>query len=637
MTDTQTAPQTAPETRPFEAEVGRLLKIVASSLYSEREIFLRELVSNASDACDRLRYAALTEAKLLADDPDLKVTVAIDKKAKTLTITDNGLGMGHDELVADLGTIARSGTTTFVEQLSGDDAEDVDLIGQFGVGFYSSFMVADRVEVVSRKAGEDTSWHWESDGEGSFTVAALDEAGPRGTAITLHMRKDAKEFLESARLHHIIKHYSDHIALPIVLVGGQDGDSDDATVNAAQALWTRPKNEIEAEQYTEFYHHTGHLFDEPWLTIHNRVEGKIEYTNLLFVPSTKPFDLFQADRKPKIKLYVKRVFITDDCEELLPSYLRFLRGIVDSEDMPLNVSREMLQNNPVVAKIRSGLVKRVLGELEKKVKKAPEEYATFWDNFGAVMKEGIYENQDNRKRLIELCRAHSTAGDDLVSFADYVERMKEGQDAIYYITGDSRETAARSPQLEAFRAKGVEVLFLTDPVDEFWVPTVGVYQDKPFKSVTQGGVDLGAVADAADDDVAPKEDAAPEGEMDTLIALFKLTLGDEVKDVRTTERLTDSPCCLIADEGDMDMHLQRMLQQHQGFDGQSKRVFEINPKHPLVKALAAKVSTDGSGDDVADAAWLLLDQARIVEGEALPDQAAFARRLSAFMQKGLGV
>jgi molecular chaperone HtpG len=637
MTDTETAPETAPETRPFEAEVGRLLKIVASSLYSEREIFLRELVSNASDACDRLRYTALTEAKLLADDPDLKVTVAIDKKAKTITVTDNGLGMGHDELVADLGTIARSGTTAFVEQLSGDDAEDVDLIGQFGVGFYSSFMVADRVAVVSRKAGEDTSWKWESDGEGSFTVTPEAEAGPRGTAITLYMRKDAKEFLESPRLHHIIKHYSDHIALPIVLIGGQDGDSDDATVNAAQALWTRPKNEIEAEQYTEFYHHTGHLFDEPWLTIHNRVEGKIEYTNLLFVPSSKPFDLFQADRKPKIKLYVKRVFITDDCEELLPSYLRFLRGIVDSEDMPLNVSREMLQNNPVVAKIRSGLVKRVLGELEKKAKKAPEEYATFWDNFGAVMKEGVYENQDNRERLVELCRAHSTAGDGLVSFAGYVERMKGGQDAIYYITGDSQEVAARSPQLEAFRAKGVEVLFLTDPVDEFWVPTVGVYQEKPFKSVTQGGVDLGAVADAAGDDAAPAEDAAPEGEMDTLIALFKLTLGDEVKDVRTTERLTDSPCCLIADEGDMDMHLQRMLQQHQGFDGQSKRVFEINPKHPLVKALAAKVSADGSGDEVSDAAWLLLDQARIVEGEALPDQAAFARRLSAFMQKGLGV
>jgi molecular chaperone HtpG len=563
--------------------------------------------------------------------------VAIDKKAKTITVTDNGLGMGHDELVADLGTIARSGTTAFVEQLSGDDAEDVDLIGQFGVGFYSSFMVADRVAVVSRKAGEDTSWKWESDGEGSFTVTPEAEAGPRGTAITLYMRKDAKEFLESPRLHHIIKHYSDHIALPIVLIGGQDGDSDDATVNAAQALWTRPKNEIEAEQYTEFYHHTGHLFDEPWLTIHNRVEGKIEYTNLLFVPSSKPFDLFQADRKPKIKLYVKRVFITDDCEELLPSYLRFLRGIVDSEDMPLNVSREMLQNNPVVAKIRSGLVKRVLGELEKKAKKAPEEYATFWDNFGAVMKEGVYENQDNRERLVELCRAHSTAGDGLVSFAGYVERMKGGQDAIYYITGDSQEVAARSPQLEAFRAKGVEVLFLTDPVDEFWVPTVGVYQEKPFKSVTQGGVDLGAVADAAGDDAAPAEDAAPEGEMDTLIALFKLTLGDEVKDVRTTERLTDSPCCLIADEGDMDMHLQRMLQQHQGFDGQSKRVFEINPKHPLVKALAAKVSADGSGDEVSDAAWLLLDQARIVEGEALPDQAAFARRLSAFMQKGLGV
>ena len=631
-----TESQTAPETRPFEAEVGRLLEIVAGALYSEREIFLRELVSNASDACDRLRYAALTKAKLLKDDPELKVTVTIDKKAKTITVADNGIGMTHDELVADLGTIARSGSSTFIESLSGDAAKDVSLIGQFGVGFYAAFMVAERVEVVSRKAGKAEAWHWESDGKGSFTVAPAEGEHGRGTAVTLHLRKDAKEFLETARLRHIIKRYSDHIALPIVLAGGDDGAGE--TVNAALALWTRPKKEIEPEQYTEFYRHAGHLFDEPWLTIHNRIEGKIEYTNLLFVPSTKPFDLFQPDRKPHVKLYVKRVFIADDCEELLPSYLRFLRGIVDSEDMPLNISREMLQNNPVVARIRAGLVKRVLSELEKKAKKAPEEYAAFWDNFGAVIKEGIYESRDNRERLLELCRARTTAGDGLVSLADYVERMPEGQDAIYYITGDSPEAAARSPQLEAFRAKGVEVLLLTDPVDEFWVPAVGVYREKPFKSVTQGGVDLGAIEGdaAADDDAAADREAAPEGEMDTLIALFKLTLEDEVKDVRVSERLTDSPCCLVADEGDVDMHLQRLLHKHQGFDGETKRVFEINPKHPLVKALAERAGKDGAGDELADAARLLLDQARIVEGEPLPDQAAFAQRLSAMMQKGLG-
>ena len=635
MTDTQTAP----ETRAFEAEVGRLLEIVAGALYSEREIFLRELVSNASDACDRLRYAALTKAKLLKDDPELKVGVSIDKKAKTITVADNGIGMGHDELVADLGTIARSGSSAFVESLSGDAAKDMSLIGQFGVGFYSAFMVAERVEVISRKAGAAEAWHWESDGKGAYTVAPAEGEHGRGTTVTLHLRKDAKEFLEPERLRHIIKRYSDHIALPIVLSGGEGDDGGAETVNAALALWTRPKKDIKPEEYTEVYHHTGHLFDEPWLTIHNRVEGKIEYTNLLFVPSTKPFDLFQPDRKPHVKLYVKRVFITDDCEELLPGFLRFLRGVVDSEDMPLNISREMLQHNPVVAKIRSGLVKRVLGELEKKAKKEPGEYATFWENFGAVMKEGVYEDLDSRERLLELCRVRTTADQGLASLADYVGRMKEGQDAIYYISGDSPEAAARSPQLEAFRAKGVEVLLLTDPVDEFWVPAVGVYQEKLFKSVTQGGIDLSAVkGDAASEDgAAAEQEAAPEGEMDKLIALFKITLEDEVKDVRVSERLTDSPCCLVADEGDMDMHLQRLLKQHQGFDGQAKRVFEVNPKHPLVKALAGKLSASGSGDELADAARLLLDQARIVEGEPLPDQAAFAQRLSAIMQKGLGV
>ena len=630
----------APETRSFEAEVGRLLKIVANSLYSDREIFLRELLSNASDACDRLRYAGLTEPGLLADDADLKVVVTIDKKAKTITVTDNGIGMGHDELISELGTIARSGTSAFMEKLEGGEGGEggeVSLIGQFGVGFYSAFMVADEIMVISRRAGETQAWSWQSEGTGTYTIGPVEEAHPRGTAITLHLRKDAKEFLETTRLHHIIKTYSDHIALPIELVGSEK-DAESETVNTAQALWTRAKKDISPEQYAEFYRHSGHLFDEPWMTIHNRVEGKIEYTNLLFIPSTKPFDLFQPERKTRLKLYVKRVFITDDQEDLLPAHLRFMRGIVDSEDMPLNISREMLQNNPVVTKIRAGLIKRILGDLERRAKKDPEDYGLFWDNFGAVMKEGIYENVDYSDRLIGLLRAHSTAPGGVISLDDYVARMKDGQDAIYYITGENLESAARSPQLEAFRAKGVEVLLLCDPVDEFWLTRVQSHADKPFKSVTQGGIDLGAIADdkSAGGDKAAKVKAAPDDEMDKLIALFKLTLADQVKDVRISSRLTDSPCCLVADEGDMDMHLARLMKQHQGFGEGAKRIFEVNPKHPLIKALAHKVDKDGAGDSLADVAWLLLDQARIVEGEQPPDQAAFAKRLSKFIERGLG-
>ncbi len=618
------------EERAFEAEVGRLLHIVANSLYSEREIFLRELVSNASDACDRLRYAALTEPELTADDPDLKVRVWADRKARTVTVADNGIGMNHDELVADLGTIARSGTSAFVERLSGDAQKDMALIGEFGVGFYASFMVAETVEVVSRKAGEAQAWRWESDGKGAFTVARAEGEAPRGTTVTLRLRKDAKEFLEPARLRRVIKTYSDHIALPIVL----DFEGKEEVVNAAQALWTRPKKEITPDQYKEFYHHVGHVFDEPWLTIHNRVEGTIEYPNLMFVPSTTPFDLFHPDRKTRLRLYVKRVFITDDCEELLPGYLRFVYGIVDSEDMPLNISREMLQNNPVVARIRSGLTKRVIGELAKKANKDADDYATFWDNFGAVLKEGVYEDPGNRERLLELCRFRSTAGDRLVSLADYVERMKDGQDAIYTISGDEIETVSRSPQLEAFHARGVEVLLLTDPVDEFWIPAVGSYKEQRFQSVTRGGVDLSKIVEEKKE--GEEKESAPAGAIDNLIALFKLTLKDEVKDVRVSNRLTDSPVCLVADEGDMDMHLERLLRQHQRLTQTTSRVLELNSKHALIKTLAGLVSEKGTASDLEDAAHLLLDQARIVEGEPLPDHAAFTRRLAAIMRKGLG-
>jgi molecular chaperone HtpG len=615
------------ETRTFQAEVSRLLDIVAHSLYSEKEIFLRELISNASDACDRLRYAAITEPSLIEGDANYRVVLTPVKSSKTLTIADNGIGMNHDELVENLGTIARSGTAAFMKDLTGDAKKDVSLIGQFGVGFYSAFMVADKVEVLSRKAGEEHGWRWESDGKGEFTI----EPEPnlkRGTRITLHMREGDEDYLEPHRIQQIVKTYSDHIALPIVLA---DGNKED-TINTASALWTRPRSEITEDQYKEFYHHVGHGFDEPWLTLHARAEGVVEYTYLLFIPSSKPFDLFEPERKTQIKLYVRRVFITGE-GEMGPSYLRFLRGVVDSEDLPLNISREMLQSNPVVARMRRQLTGRVLSELQKKATDAPEEYAKFWDNFGAVLKEGLYEDRDQRDTLLSLARFRSTTREGLVSLDEYVEAMKPGQDAIYTITGDNLDLLRKSPQLEGFRARGVEVLLMTDPVDEFWVTSVGPYKEKPFKSATRGGVDLDKIAAAED----KPEEAKPEppAKLGSLIAIFKLALGEAVKDVRSSARLTDSAVCLVADEGDMDMRLERLLKQHRQLDTAAKRILEVNPNHRLIERLAATVGETGASDQLQEFAWLLLDQARIVEGEQLPDPPAFARRLAMLLERGL--
>jgi molecular chaperone HtpG len=610
----------------FQAEVSRLLDIVAHSLYSDKAIFLRELISNASDACDRLRYLALTQSELAGADAGYRVTLAVDRAGRTLTIADNGIGMNRGDLVDNLGTIARSGTAAFVKQLTGDAAKDMALIGQFGVGFYSAFMVADRVEVLSRKAGESEGWRWVSDGQGEFAVAPAEIDKP-GTRITLHLRKDADEYLEPERLRAIVRKYSDHIALPIVLIDG----GKEETLNKASALWVRSKSEITDEQYKEFYHHQAHAFDDPWLTLHWRAEGKIEYTGLLFVPSAKPFDLFHPDRKHCVRLYVRRVFITDTCEEVLPAYLRFVRGIVDSEDLPLNISREMLQHNPLLAKIRAGVVKRVLGELQKKAEQAPEDYAAFWGNFGPVLKEGIYEDHEQRETILSLARFRSTAGDKLTSLAEYVARMKPGQAAIYYIGGDDVEALKKSPQLEGFAERGVEVLLLTDPVDEFWIPAVGQFQEKPLKSVTRGGADLDKIAKPN----GAGEAAPATPGIDSLVALFRLTLKEAVKDVRPSERLTNSAVCLVADEGDMDIHLERMLKQHRQLENSVKRVLEINPRHPLVAGLAKRIGESGHGDDVAEAAWLLLDQARIVGGEPLPDPAAFSRRLAEVMRRAL--
>ncbi|MFL5270085.1 MAG: molecular chaperone HtpG [Stellaceae bacterium] len=615
------------ETRNFQAEVSRLLEIVAHSLYSEKEIFLRELISNASDACDRLRYAALTEPTLAEGDTDYRVLLIPDKAARTLTVADNGIGMNRGELIENLGTIARSGTAAFVSQLSGDARKDMSLIGQFGVGFYSAFMVADKVEVLSRKAGDSEGWRWMSDGKGEFTIETFADA-TRGAKIVVHLREGEDEYLDPARLRRIVHTYSDHIGLPIVL----KADGKDETINTASALWTRPRSEITPEQYKEFYHHVGHSFDDPWLTLHNRAEGVLEYTNLLFVPSTKPFDLFDPERKSRIKLYVRRVFITDEGTGLLPPYLRFLRGIVDSEDLPLNVSREMLQSNPMAARIRQQLTRRVLNELVKKTSEAPDDYAKFWDNFGAVLKEGLYEDREQREELLTLARFRSTAREGLVSLDEYIAAMRPGQDAIYTIHGDSLDVIKKSPQLEGFQARGVEVLLMTDPIDEFWVPAINTYKEKPFKSATRGGVDLVKITPPeAHEEVVPEAPA----KLASLIAIFKLALGEAVKDVRSSDRLTDSAVCLIADEGDMDMHLERLLKQHRQLETASKRILELNPRHKLIERLAASVGEAGASEQLSEFAWLLLDQARIVEGEQLPDPPAFARRLATLLERGL--
>jgi molecular chaperone HtpG len=618
----------AEEKLSFQAEVSKLLDLVVHSLYSNKEIFLRELISNASDACDKLRYAALTQPDLLAGGPgEFRITLSADKEKRTLTIIDNGIGMNRGDLVDNLGTIASSGTAAFLSQMTGEAKKDMSLIGQFGVGFYSAFMVADKVEVVTKKAGEDEGWRWTSDGKGEFTVAE-EPSAERGAKIVLSLREGEDEFLDGFRLRNIVKTYSDHIALPVILI--EDGKEE--TINSASALWTRSKSEITPEQYKEFYHHVAHAFDEPWATLHYKAEGAIEYTGLLFIPSQKPFDIFHPDRKQHLKLYVKRVFITDDCAELLPPYLRFVRGIVDSQDLPLNISREMLQHNPLLAKIRTGLVKRLLSELKKKSEDAEGDYGTFWKSFGAVLKEGLYEDFERKTEILDLCRFATTASDEPITLATYLSRMKEGQEAIYTISGDDIEALKKSPQLEGFIAKGIEVLLLTDPIDEFWPNAMTSYQDKPFRPVTQGAADLSVIKGKDGEEEKRPEPAAGDA-VAALIAGFKLALGDQVKDVRSSERLVDSPVCLVADEGDVGLHLERLLRQHQQTGQRAPRILEVNPRHPLIRRLAEGATADGAADRMADTAWLLFDQARIVEGEVLPDPAAFAKRLSKVLEQ----
>ena len=621
------------ETFTFQAEVGKILDIVAHSLYSEKEVFLRELISNSSDACDKLRYASISDSTLLNTNSEFKIEIEVDKKNKIFNLSDNGIGMTKEELIDSLGTIAKSGTQAFMESLEGKDEKDVksSLIGQFGVGFYSAFMVSDKIIVESKKAGASEAWSWTSDGKGSFEIDSV-EKETVGTKIILYISDKDKEYLEADKIETIVKKYSDHIAQPVTLKSSKK-DEEDKVLNNASALWTREKKDITEEQYKEFYHHVGMAYDDPWLTLHNKSEGIISFTNLLFIPSNRPFDIFNPDRKANLKLYVRRVFITDDCEGLIPPYLRFVKGIIDTDDIDLNVSREMLQNNPVVAKIKSALIKRVISELKKKATKDPENYVKFWDAFGAVLKEGIHEDFTNRDKLLEVSRFKSSESESLISLEHYISRMKDGQDKIYYVSGEDENKLSQSPHLEGFKAKGIEVIYMTDPVDEFWLPSVGKYSEKDFQSITKGGADLDNIKSDKKDNKKKKSNK----NIDKLLASIKVTLGDEVKEVKVSERLTDSAVCLVAGDGEMDMHLEKLLKQHQQIDKTSQKILEINPTHPLIKDLLKIVDNDKEKIVFDDASWLLLDQARIIEGQPVSDPNKFARRMNSLLQRGIGL
>ena len=619
----------APETRSFEADVAKLLHLMVHSVYSDKDVFLRELISNAADACEKLRYESLSDPALAAGGSP-QVTVTLDPDARQIMIEDNGIGMSEAELVEALGTIARSGTKAFMERVaSAKDAEGTQLIGQFGVGFYSAFMVADRVDVLSRRAGSDQAARWSSDGLGTYTVqpAETAEAPEHGTRVVLHLKEDATSYTERYRVQQIIKDQSGHVPVPISLKEKPDAEAEQIADGAA--LWTKPKSEISAEEYTDFYRSVAGQFDQPALTLHYRAEGLHEYSVLAFIPEMKPFDLFDPDRTGRMKLYVRRVFITDEAE-ILPRYLRFVRGLVDSSDLPLNVSREMIQQSPVLAAIQKGVSNRVLGELEKLSTNDGEGYIKFWDNFGAVLKEGLYEDFARREQLLGLARFKSTAsGDNWRSLKDYADGMKENQTAIYYATGSDLDRLLSSPQLEGFRARGIEVLLLTDQVDSFWV-TAGIdYDGKPFKSVTQGLADLSLIPLPEGETAAP---AASE-EVTSFIDFAKELLKDQVSDVRVSERLTESPVCLVAAEHGMDRQLEKLLAAAGRGGGASAPVLELNPRHSLIVRLSGLQDSESLRED---AAWLLLDEARIADGELPTDPRAFAERLGRIMAKALG-
>lgn len=652
----------APKAHAFQAEVARLLHLMVHSVYSNKDIFLRELISNAADACERLRHSALTAPDLIRDDPEFAIRLEVDEAAKRLVVADNGIGMTQEEMIGNLGTIARSGTRAFMDKL-GEAKDGSALIGQFGVGFYSAFMVADQVEVVSRAAGSDEAWRWSSDGMGEFTVEPVDlaDAPARGSRVVLHLKDDALSYAKAGNVERVVRAYSAHVPVPILLVDLEAKAAEDAAPEAATedeenaqlakapaerqladgtALWTKSKSDVSAEEYKEFYGHVSGQYDDPALTLHYRAEGRHEYSVLIFLPSMKPFDLFDPDRKGRVKLYVRRVFIADDVD-LLPAWLRFARGVIDSADLPLNLSREMLQHNPVLESIRKGVTNRILSELQKLSENDPETFLKIWENFGPVLKEGIYEDFERKDKLLALARFRSSKdkGEGWRTLADYVADMKENQTQIFYATGSSVEAIASSPHLEGFRARGVEVLYLADPVDAFWVQMAQGFEGKPFQSVTQGAAALDAIpveGDADTEDKAKDSDAGEKADIGLVTAFLKETLGESVSDVRSSSRLSESPVCLVAPEHGPDRQLEKLMARQTGAaSGAFAPVLEFNPSHALVEGLSRRLSGDGDKVELADMAWLLFDQARILDGDAPSDTAAFARRLGEVMRKGL--
>lgn len=634
---TATAEAPAKQTLGFQAEVKQLLQLMIHSLYSNKEIVLRELISNASDAADKLRFEAIANSSLYENDSELKIRVSFDKDARTLTISDNGIGMRRDEVIANIGTIAKSGTKEFFQNLTGDQAKDANLIGQFGVGFYSSFIIADKVTLVTRRAGETEAVKWESSGEGDFTIESVEKAG-RGTDVILHLREAEDEFLNDWKLKTIVRKYSDHITLPILMKksewkDGENGEGgqmvttdEDETVNKASALWARSKNDITEEEYNEFYKHVSHDYENPLAYTHSRVEGKQEYISLLYVPAKAPFDLYDRERRQGIKLYVKRVFIMEDAEKLMPQYLRFVRGVIDSADLPLNVSREILQDSRDVEAIKNGSVKKVLSLLEDLAENKPEDYAKFWEQFGRVLKEGPGEDFANKDKIAGLLRFASTHTDSdtqNVSFKDYISRMKPEQEAIYYITADTFAAAKNSPHLEIFRKKGIEVLLMSDKVDEWWLGSLTEFEGKKLQSIAKGDLDLGKLEDESDKEAKKQV----EEQAKDLVERIKTALGDSVKEVKVTHRLTDSPACLVAGEHDLSGNLARILKAAGQKAPESKPILEINPGHRLVEKL--KAETDDA--KFADYAHVLFDQALLAEGGQLEDPASFVKRMNSLI------
>lgn len=625
----------------FDVEVGKVLNLMINSLYTNKDVALRELISNAADACDKLRYLASQNPDLLQENEELKISITTDKAKRLLIVTDNGVGMNREDLIQNLGTIARSGTENFVKSLTGDKQKDVQLIGQFGVGFYSSFMIADKVEVISRKFDEETSYSWKSDGSSNFEVSEAEEKTARGCKIILHLKENASDFLDRFHIKHVVQTYSDHINFKIEFTPENlEAGAKIETLNSASALWARPKEEITAEQYQNFFKHISHLPGDPFLTIHSKIEGAVTYTNLLFIPATKPFDLFHPDRKTSVKLYVKKVFISEELS-LVPACMRFLRGLIDSDDLPLNISRENLQHSLVLEKIRKATVNKVLSELKKKANESEEEYLKFWNNFGAVLKEGLCESSDFREKILEISRFYSSKSPDkFISIAEYLDRAKTGQDKIYFLSGESVEKIKSSPQLEIFLQKDVEVLFLTDAVDEFWVTVALPYKEKEFQSINRHDVDLKNIDKNPEEKAEDSEEKKSEeselkdvtaSQFEGFIKFIKETLGDKIKEARISKKLTNSPVCLAVDAGSMDIRLERFLLEQKQIQAGTAKIFEVNPSNPIIKSLNENYTDETKKVEVQDKIFTLFDLACVIEDEPIADAKDFSRRIQGLM------